>query len=47
MARDRGLAFAEQPELLEASKLGILLGSILSGVMGALVLRLSPRVQEV
>ncbi|MGH9318432.1 MAG: Na+/H+ antiporter NhaA [Vicinamibacteria bacterium] len=36
------LAFGSAPELLEQAKLGILAGSLLSGVVGYLVLRLTP-----
>ncbi|MBM7116142.1 Na+/H+ antiporter NhaA [Archangium primigenium] len=43
-----GLAFAQEPELLSQAKLGILLGSLLSGVVGYGILRLArpPRPQE-
>ena len=37
------LAFAAEPELLTEAKLGILLGSLLSAVVGYLLLRLRPR----
>ncbi|XXF74888.1 Na+/H+ antiporter NhaA [Myxococcaceae bacterium GXIMD 01537] len=37
-----GLAFATEPALLAQAKLGILLGSILSAVVGYLLLRFSP-----
>jgi Na+:H+ antiporter, NhaA family len=37
-----GLAFAGEPELLAQAKLGILLGSVLSAVVGYLILRLAP-----
>jgi NhaA family Na+:H+ antiporter len=37
-----GLAFADAPALLNEAKLGILLGSFLSGVVGYLLLRLAP-----
>jgi NhaA family Na+:H+ antiporter len=36
------LAYADAPELLEHAKLGILLGSLLAGVVGFTVLRLTP-----
>jgi Na+:H+ antiporter, NhaA family len=36
------LAFANSPELQDEAKLGVLLGSVLSAVMGAIILRLSP-----
>ena len=37
-----GLAFPTEPELLTQAKLGILLGSFLSAVVGYLLLRLGP-----
>jgi NhaA family Na+:H+ antiporter len=37
-----GLAFGRQPELLNEAKLGILLGSLLSAVVGYLLLRFTP-----
>jgi NhaA family Na+:H+ antiporter len=37
-----GLAFAQEPELLTEAKLGILLGSMLSAVVGYLLLRFGP-----
>jgi NhaA family Na+:H+ antiporter len=36
-----GLAFTDQPELLDQAKVGILGGSLVAGVVGALVLRLT------
>jgi NhaA family Na+:H+ antiporter len=36
------LAFPDQPDLVEQAKLGILGGSLLSALAGALVLRLAP-----
>jgi len=36
------LAFADAPELLSHAKLGIILGSVASGILGFLVLRLAP-----
>jgi NhaA family Na+:H+ antiporter len=38
-----GLAFPGQPELLDEAKVGILAGSLLAGVVGALILWLSPQ----
>jgi len=40
-----GLAFADQPGLLDEAKLGILAGSLAAGVVGALVLRATPVVR--
>jgi NhaA family Na+:H+ antiporter len=37
-----GLAFAKEPHLLTEAKLGILLGSLLSAVVGYLLLRFGP-----
>ncbi|WP_262298859.1 Na+/H+ antiporter NhaA [Microvirga sesbaniae] len=37
------LAFPDQPELGDATKIGVLMGSALSGLAGYLVLRLAPR----
>jgi NhaA family Na+:H+ antiporter len=37
-----GLAFAQEPDLLAEAKLGILLGSLLSAVVGYLLLRFGP-----
>lgn len=37
------LAFPEQPELGDATKIGVLLGSALSGLAGYLLLRVAPR----
>ena len=37
-----GLAFSDAPKLLEQAKLRILFGSLCAGVVGYLVLRLSP-----
>lgn len=36
------LAFADHPELMDSSKVGILVGSLLSGLLGYLVLRIAP-----
>lgn len=38
-----GLAFAHEPRLLDEAKVGILAGSLASGLVGALVLRGTPR----
>jgi hypothetical protein len=38
----RALAFADAPALLSHAKLGIILGSLASGILGFLVLRLAP-----
>jgi NhaA family Na+:H+ antiporter len=40
------LAFPGSPLLVEEAKLGILGGSLLSALAGALVLRLAPRPQD-
>lgn len=40
-----GLAFPRHPELLDEAKVGILAGSIAAGVLGALLLRATPRVE--
>ncbi|HEX9052884.1 MAG TPA: Na+/H+ antiporter NhaA [Anaeromyxobacter sp.] len=40
-----GLAFPGRPDLLDEAKLGILAGSLVAGVAGALVLRATPRVR--
>jgi NhaA family Na+:H+ antiporter len=40
-----GLAFADQPGLLDEAKVGILAGSLAAGVVGALVLRATPVVR--
>jgi len=37
------LAFAQQPELMEETKLGVLIGSIASALGGALILRFAPK----
>jgi len=37
------LAFAHQPELMEETKLGVLIGSVVSAICGALVLRFAPQ----
>ncbi|UVF20136.1 Na+/H+ antiporter NhaA [Microvirga terrae] len=39
------LAFPDQPELGDATKIGVLMGSALSGLAGYLVLRVAPREQ--
>lgn len=41
-----GLAYPASPGLLDEAKLGILAGSLVSGVTGALLLRATPPVQE-
>ncbi len=40
-----GLAFADDGALLDEAKLGILAGSLVAGVAGALVLRATGRVR--
>jgi NhaA family Na+:H+ antiporter len=40
------LAFPGQPEKVEAAKIGILLGSLLSALLGCLILRLAPKQAE-
>jgi Na+:H+ antiporter, NhaA family len=37
------LAFADRPELTDATKIGVLAGSILSALAGGLILRFAPR----
>jgi NhaA family Na+:H+ antiporter len=37
------LAFPTQPELIDATKIGVLAGSLLSAVVGYLLLRVAPR----
>ncbi len=37
-----GLAFKDSPELLETAKIGILAGSLISGVAGYVILRMTP-----
>jgi NhaA family Na+:H+ antiporter len=41
-----GLAYPGRPELLDQAKVGILAGSLVAGLAGALVLRLTPRVDR-
>ncbi|HEX2736493.1 MAG TPA: Na+/H+ antiporter NhaA [Polyangiaceae bacterium] len=41
-----GLAFAHESTLLDEAKLGILVGSTLAGLVGFVILRLTPRVSE-
>ncbi|MES2818680.1 MAG: Na+/H+ antiporter NhaA [Pseudomonadota bacterium] len=41
-----GLAFPGHPELVEESKIGILLGSLLSAVLACLILRFAPKADD-
>ncbi|MEM7656362.1 MAG: Na+/H+ antiporter NhaA [Bacteroidota bacterium] len=41
------LAFVGQPDLLDSAKLGILIGSLISGLLGYLILRTAPSSEEV
>ncbi len=41
-----GLAFPGHPELVEESKIGIMLGSLLSAAVACLILRLAPKAQD-
>jgi NhaA family Na+:H+ antiporter len=41
-----GLAYPDSPALLDQAKVGILAGSLVAGVAGALILRLTPRVER-
>jgi NhaA family Na+:H+ antiporter len=37
------LAFPDQPDLIDATKIGVLVGSLLSALAGFLLLRVAPR----
>lgn len=41
-----GLAFQNAPQYIDSAKVGILIGSLISAVIGFLILRFSPRVTE-
>ncbi len=41
-----GLAFPGYPELVEESKIGIMLGSLLSAIIACLILRFAPKAQD-
>ena len=42
-----GLAFPAHPQLIDEAKIGILLGSVVSAIVGCLVLRIAPKAREV